>query len=1010
MESLEDRQLLSALGSPDGPVLADVGVQSIDPAAIHQATPTRIPHYVIKGGSVPLGSPGPTGYTPAQIRQAYGVDKIVLNGGTAGTGAGQTIAIVDAGNDPYIAHDLAAFDATLGLPRPPSLTVLNQSGGPLLPAPDPTGGWEGEECLDVEWAHAIAPGARIILIACDVDNYDVNQQTRDLIQGARTAAGLPGVSVVSMSFSSIDPITGQTSEFSGERAFDSAFTTPSGHQGVTFLASTGDHGSPGGYPAYSPNVVAVGGTTLTINGTAGNYSYGGETGWSKGGDWWDATLATGGGVSRYEPEPSYQQGFQNTGRRTIPDVSFDADPATGVTVYDSYNNGTSDPWETTGGTSLSAPCWAGLIAIANQGRVLLGGTTLNTASDPTQTLKALYRLPIGFHDITSGNNGGYNAGFGYDFVTGRGSPIADQVVRGLVLAQFHPVTFWVTNTNDGGPGSLRAAISDAQVYESFQGFDTTAPNVIAFHIGSGKQTIALKSSLGRLPDAIVVDGTTQPGYAGKPLIELDGAGAGPYADGLDLVYHDTVRGLVINRFNRSGIGMNEGAEYDVVEGCYIGTDVTGTEALGNGEGVTLVSPGLNVHSANNRIGGPKAAQRNVISGNLSADIDVGPGSNDNWVEGNFIGTDLTGTKAIPEGENAIGVLLSGSFNQIGAGAPNVISGNYDGVVVAGTSNLMDGNFIGTDLTGTKGLGNSDGILIQASGNTVEFNVISANALGVMIRARSGGLGPTGNVVLGNEIGVDRTGTHPLGNGLDGVRIFGASNNLITGNIISSNAGNGVEINGNASPATLNRVDGNWIGTDKTGTLKLGNGHDGVLLWADSTAPANSYGNQIGGSSLWLDPVSGGGSVPAGLGNTIAFNGSDGVADLGTRMFGNPIRGNSIYANSGLGIDLQYPPSWTPTLRLASYGNGTSTQVFGSLSTGLSYTFLTLDFYASDPTVPLGNAQGRRYLSTFVVTTDAYGYAQFAATLPATARGEVITATATDYWGTTSPFSVGVRVS
>src|SRR5262249_48082169 len=154
-------------------------------------------------------------------------------------------------------------------------------------------------------------------------------------------ANTPGVSVVSMSFGS-----GETSSDPND---NSIFTTPSGHNGVTFLASTGDNGSPGGYPAYSPNVVAVGGTTLTLN---ADDSYNSETGWGNG-----ASSSTqggsGGGISQFEPEPAFQQSVQNTGFRTIPDVAFVADPATGVAVYDSYNNGSSTPWDQVGGTSLA---------------------------------------------------------------------------------------------------------------------------------------------------------------------------------------------------------------------------------------------------------------------------------------------------------------------------------------------------------------------------------------------------------------------------------------------------------------------------------------------------------------------------------------------------------------------------------------------------------------------------------------------------------------------------------
>ena len=135
-----------------------------------------------------------------------------------------------------------------------------------------------------------------------------------------------------------------SAEFSAETNYDSTFAVP----GVTFLAATGDNGAPGSYPAFSPNVVAVGGTTLQNLDSNGDYpgtGTDGEIGWS----------GSGGGISQYEPEPSYQQSVQNTGLRTVPDISADADPNTGVAVYDPYNFGTVTPWGDVGGTSLSSP-------------------------------------------------------------------------------------------------------------------------------------------------------------------------------------------------------------------------------------------------------------------------------------------------------------------------------------------------------------------------------------------------------------------------------------------------------------------------------------------------------------------------------------------------------------------------------------------------------------------------------------------------------------------------------
>lgn len=365
----------------------------------------------------------PWGFAPTQVSAAYGFNSLSF-GAAGGTGAGQTIAIVDAYDDPalvdsnaagFATSDLARFDQQYGLPAPPSFLKLNENGGPALPGVDPAGAgmpgnWEEEEAMDVEWAHAMAPDASIVLIEC------ASASSSDLYQGVRTAASLPGVSVVSMSWGS--------AEYAGETGFDSVFTTPAGHQGVVFVAAAGDQGAPGLYPAYSPNVLAVGGTTLSL---AAGGGYGSESGWSGGG----------GGTSVYEPEPAFQKAVQATGRRTIPDVAFDANPQTGVSVYDSYDNVDGEgPWMMTGGTSLAAPAWAALVAIADQGRVSAGGSTLD---GPGEVLPALYALPPGdFHDVTTGGNGVFQAGPGYDQSTGLGTPRAGLIVPALTYDNLAP--------------------------------------------------------------------------------------------------------------------------------------------------------------------------------------------------------------------------------------------------------------------------------------------------------------------------------------------------------------------------------------------------------------------------------------------------------------------------------------------------------------------------------------------------------------------------------------------
>jgi subtilase family serine protease len=345
----------------------------------------------------------PTGYSPAQIRTAYGIDAITFSNGTiTGNGAGQTIAIVDAYSDPNIDADLATFDSEYGLPNPPSFTVAN------LGATTTDAGWALETALDVEWAHAIAPEANIVLVEASSDSVAA------LLGAVSYASNLPGVGVVSMSWGA--------SEFSTETSYDRIFTTPSGHINVTYVAASGDSGAWSGvmYPAASPDVLAVGGTTLTLSASG---SYGSESGWS------DST----GGFSRYETEPTYQAATLgsvglSSGKRTVPDVSLDADQSTGYSVYDSIAYYGESGWFDVGGTSAAAPAWAGLVAIADQGLAAVGQGTLSTST----LLNELYSLPSSdFNDVAGGSNG-YSATAGYDPVTGLGTPRANLLVSGLV--------------------------------------------------------------------------------------------------------------------------------------------------------------------------------------------------------------------------------------------------------------------------------------------------------------------------------------------------------------------------------------------------------------------------------------------------------------------------------------------------------------------------------------------------------------------------------------------------
>ena len=433
-ESVERRAMLS--GSP--PIAV--------PALIHNHA---------DDGTVAMATAGPTGYTPTQVRAAYGFDKISF-GTTAADGAGTTIAIVDAYDNPNVLADLKAFDLAFGLPDP-VFTKVNQTGGTTMPAAN--AGWASEISLDVQWAHAIAPGASILLVEAKSAGYS------DLMAAVNYARNQPGVVAVSMSFGS--------GEFSGETTYDATFTTPAGHAGVSFFASSGDTGAPVSYPAVSPNVVSVGGTSLSLSGG----SYSSEAGWS----------GSGGGVSLYESQPSYQAGVvtQSTTKRANPDVAYDADPYTGFPVYDSYNNGTAAPWSQFGGTSAGAPQWAALSAIVNQGRALAGRASLDGR---TQLLPALYALASAdFHDVAVGSSTGspsYSAAAGYDLVTGRGSPVANLVVADLVA--------WGTSTTVTAPTAptsfTATAASSSQVNLSW-GPSTGADGYRLYTVSGGTATL-----------------------------------------------------------------------------------------------------------------------------------------------------------------------------------------------------------------------------------------------------------------------------------------------------------------------------------------------------------------------------------------------------------------------------------------------------------------------------------------------------------------------------------------
>ena len=325
------------------------------------------------------GSPG--GLSPAMIEQAYDLNNLVFNVGgktISANGAGETIAIVDAYGDPDIASDLQTFDANFGI------TNDNASGQFVLTVATPEGavatnsGWGTEESLDVEWAHAIAPEANILLVEATAPT------TTALTNAVVWAAEQSDVVAVSMSW-------GDSPEFAGETEYDHDFTTPSGHPGVTFVAASGDDSAPN-YPSTSPNVLAVGGTTLNVD-DSGNWIS--ESAWAD----------SGGGVSPYEGTDK-------------PDVSYDANPDTGFLVYDSFGDRGQSGWEVVGGTSAGTPQWAAIIAVADQGRALRGVASLD---GPIQTISDLRALPSTDFNVVTGGG-----------LTGLGSPKGEIIISAFV--------------------------------------------------------------------------------------------------------------------------------------------------------------------------------------------------------------------------------------------------------------------------------------------------------------------------------------------------------------------------------------------------------------------------------------------------------------------------------------------------------------------------------------------------------------------------------------------------
>jgi uncharacterized repeat protein (TIGR01451 family) len=500
----------------------------------------------------------------------------------------------------------------------------------------------------------------------------------------------------------------------------------------------------------------------------------------------------------------------------------------------------------------------------------------------------------------------------------------------------------VTNTtDDGSTNSLRWAIHEVNS-------DSTADTIQFAIPAGGVQTIQLTSPLPTIVNPVLIDGTTESGYQGTPLIVVDGSKAGSGSNGLVLpAGGNSVRGLALVGFSGSAIVLNS-LGGNVVEGNFLGVNASGTVADANGEGISIVG------SSANTIGGGSAATANVISGNKGNGIQIESGStgaSKNLIYGNLIGTTADGLS--PLGNQLSGVLING------------VSANQIGLPVQGLGNIISGN------------------------------------VGPGIQLTSGA---SATVIQNNTIGVAEDGKTAVGNGGDGILIDDAPGTIIGGteqgeaNVIGCNNGNGINISGGSGAL----VSGNWIGTDLTGTRELGNRANGVNLASSS----NTIGGTLGGSGNVID-FNGSGSTGSGVQlfgnvnqNAILSNSIYENAGLGINL------GNGPTPNHPPGTPGPNDYQNYPVLSLAQ-SDGTSTTVQGTLSAAPSTLYL-LQFFSSPTEDSTGFGQGDVLVGSLQVTTDVTGNVSFTAPVPVGALpGQYISATATDPSGNTSEFCLDV---
>ena len=416
------------------------GAATPTPAATHTAgtTPTATIPAQVDTCPPLIGYPSGSTYcyTPHQFRVAYGAESLYERGLT---GAGQTVVDIVSYGSPTLQQDMQVFDQQFNLP-PVNLQILSPLGTvPFDPNNKDMAGWASETDLDVQIIHAIAPGAKIIVMTSPVDEVEGTSGLPQFLQLEQQVVSQHLGNIISQSWGASEVTLNNSQGRSEIAQWDAFYKQATTQDGITFFSSSGDNGatdysdlhasklSPIATTSFAPDdpwVTATGGTSLIRQGNSTS-----EVAWNQ----------SGGGFSQFFSEPSYQQTLPTSdqselkGRRGVPDVSADADPLTGLVFYE---NGT---WTLAGGTSAAAPLWSGLMAIADQ----MAGKGLGFIDPTLYKLAMSNRYAQDFHDITSGNNSahsngvnvsGYNAVTGWDPITGLGSPNAANLLPDLVNA------------------------------------------------------------------------------------------------------------------------------------------------------------------------------------------------------------------------------------------------------------------------------------------------------------------------------------------------------------------------------------------------------------------------------------------------------------------------------------------------------------------------------------------------------------------------------------------------